>query len=450
MQHQEIEGFRLSPQQHRVWLLQQHSASFHAQCAVLIEGPLRREHLNEALRRVVMRHEILRTSFHRVPGVDLPLQVVHEESPVRLREVKLAPADAAEERLAEHLREERERPFDYEQGETLRLLLAEMGTHKHALVLSMSALCADTWALRHLLDDVVRHYAAAASGEVVEGEVVQYVDFSEWQYELLESEDKRAGREFWQRQQQETADLPPSSLPLEDHAAAVGYRPETLTVEVGGAERQRLEALGRGHQATAETVLLACWQIFLWRLTGVPDFVINTAFDGGKYTELRGSVGLFTKHLPLRAALDGGGTLGDVARHVAQTHKEAYRWQEYFDRGRGEAAPEVGPGVGFSYEEWPESLRAAQLTFTLSHLSACSERFKLKLTASHTAEGLRLAFTYNSSLFTSEVVRRWADGYLVLLRCALDEPQTPVAELPAVGERERRLLLASCGPPAAA
>jgi amino acid adenylation domain-containing protein/FkbM family methyltransferase len=442
MQHQEIEGFRLSPQQHRVWLLQQDSTSFHAQCAVLIEGPLGREHLDEALRRVMMRHEILRTAFRRVPGVDVPLQVLNEEATVRLREVKLAPSKGAEERLAEHLREERERPFDYEQGETLRVLLIGMDAHRHVLVLSLPALCADAWALRHLLDDVVEQYAAAASSDQVESEPVQYVDFSEWQFELLESEDKRAGREFWQhQQQQETADLPHLSLPLEGHAASIEYRPETLSVEIDEAELRRLDSVARGHEATSETVLLACWQIFLSRLTGETEFLINAAFDGGKYAELRGSVGLFTKHLPLRAALDGGGTLSDVVRHVGQSHKEAYRWQEYFDCARNEITPEGGFGVGFEYEEWPESRSVAHLTFTQSHLSVRSERFKLKLTASRTAQGLRLTFTYDASLFTREVVQHWAEGFVTLLSHALSLPLSSILSLPLISHTERRRLL---------
>ncbi|MFL6285361.1 MAG: amino acid adenylation domain-containing protein, partial [Pyrinomonadaceae bacterium] len=443
MQHQEIEGFRLSPQQRRVWRLQQSSAGLHAQCAVLIEGPLRREHLDEALRQVVVRHEILRTSFHRLPGLDLPLQVVNEEAPARLREVSLAAANDAELRLAEQMREERERAFDYERGEMLRLLLAEMGADRHVLVLSLPALCADTWALKHLLEDVVRHYEAAASGAQVEDELVQYVDFSEWQHELLESEEKRAGREFWQSQQQETAELPQLSLPLEGQAADE-YRPETINVEVGGVGRQ-LDLFVCGQETTAETVLLACWQIFLGRLTGAREFVVNTAFDGGKYAELQGSVGLFTKHLPLRFTFDERQTLADAVRQVGQAHKEAYRWQEYFDREEGMAGQEENSLIGFAYEELPESFRAAQVTFTPSHFSACSERFKLSLTVSRAATGLRLTFTYDSSLFTSEVVRRWSEGYEALLSAALSAPDSPSHTLPALAAAERGLLLDSWG-----
>jgi hypothetical protein len=49
MQTQTLEGFRLSPQQKRLWLLQQDSLAYRAQCAIQIKGKLNAEILKEAL-----------------------------------------------------------------------------------------------------------------------------------------------------------------------------------------------------------------------------------------------------------------------------------------------------------------------------------------------------------------------------------------------------------------
>jgi hypothetical protein len=73
-----LEGFRLSPQQKRLWQLQQASSSQHyrASCAVLIEGNLNTTALESALKNVVNRYEILRTNFRVLPGMMIPLQVI--------------------------------------------------------------------------------------------------------------------------------------------------------------------------------------------------------------------------------------------------------------------------------------------------------------------------------------------------------------------------------------
>jgi len=80
----QLEYFRLSRQQERLWLLQRDSSAFRSQCALLIEGDLKEEVLREALRRVIERHEILRTAFHRRPGLELPLQIMVESRPAFL------------------------------------------------------------------------------------------------------------------------------------------------------------------------------------------------------------------------------------------------------------------------------------------------------------------------------------------------------------------------------
>ena len=61
-----IAGFRLSPQQEHLWLLQQTAAPtpYRSQCAILLEGRFDEVRLKKALGDVVNRHEILRTTFH--------------------------------------------------------------------------------------------------------------------------------------------------------------------------------------------------------------------------------------------------------------------------------------------------------------------------------------------------------------------------------------------------
>ena len=72
-------GFRLSTQQERIWSQQAGMTSpFWSGCEVLVEGPLDAAKLQDVLRGIVTRHEILRTVFHRQTGLKLPFQVILE------------------------------------------------------------------------------------------------------------------------------------------------------------------------------------------------------------------------------------------------------------------------------------------------------------------------------------------------------------------------------------
>src|SRR5690242_5352040 len=82
LQEKVINGFRISPQQKRLWTLQQleQGQPYRVQCAVLIEGSLDKNILNLTLQNVVNKYEILRTTFQCLPGMTIPLQVIADSS----------------------------------------------------------------------------------------------------------------------------------------------------------------------------------------------------------------------------------------------------------------------------------------------------------------------------------------------------------------------------------
>src|SRR5436305_1747339 len=78
MQQKAADGFRLSPQQARVWSLQQFSegAVCKAWCVLSVEGELDTKVLRQVIEEVIGRYEILRTTFSAFAGMKMPLQVV--------------------------------------------------------------------------------------------------------------------------------------------------------------------------------------------------------------------------------------------------------------------------------------------------------------------------------------------------------------------------------------
>jgi hypothetical protein len=66
---QAIEGFQLSPQQKRLWQLQQIDTHqpYYAQCTVMVSGDLNLDAFQRAVHHIVDRHEILRTTFQTLP-----------------------------------------------------------------------------------------------------------------------------------------------------------------------------------------------------------------------------------------------------------------------------------------------------------------------------------------------------------------------------------------------
>src|SRR5262245_52947537 len=90
-----IAGFRLSPQQEHLWLLQRSAAlsPYRSQCVILIEGRLDERRLTEAIEDVIRRHEILRTTFHAAS------QLIHNVSEHKLHRHDLSGLTVEQEEL---------------------------------------------------------------------------------------------------------------------------------------------------------------------------------------------------------------------------------------------------------------------------------------------------------------------------------------------------------------
>jgi amino acid adenylation domain-containing protein len=445
-----INGFRLSPQQRRLWLLQQGSIAYRSQSAILIEGGLRPEVLKEAVYRIVKRHDILRTTFHSLPGMKLPIQVVAEESsPSSLplwQEDDLSDWSAPEqaEKIEELFREDRCCPFDFGQDRLLRAYLLRLSAERQLLFLSLPSICADYRTLKNLALEIGRFYEACLMDELLTGEPIQYAQFSEWQNELLEDEDAEAGREFWRKQ---TLSGPAVALPFESEGAGQnGFEPLSSMLVLDGNIAAGLESVAERQGVSTEVFLLACWQALLWRLTAQSNFVIGCAYDGRRHEVLQGAIGLFERWLPIGCRFEANLRFSEVLSQIAAFKRAADEWQEYFvwdDAPASEFADDMPPffPIGFEFEERPALYQAAGLSFSIHKQNTCLERFHLKLSC-HRADDLLLAeFHYDPERFRREDVERLASNFYALLSCVVERVETPICALEVLSDADRQQLL---------
>jgi hypothetical protein len=395
---QPIEGFRLSPQQERLWRLtgSQDGPAWQARVSVEIAGELDREALAGALALVVERHEILRTAFRTLPGLSTPLQMVTKAAPVELRDVV---DDSA---------------FDLAEPPLLRATLVPP-----LLTLTLSALLADTVGLDNLVREIVAAYASLRGETRADEEPMQYIDLSEWQHDLLASEETREGREYWDnyRQKRALGAGRPPALPFE-RAAGGGFEPRFVPVPVPEAPRE---------------ALLAAWAVLLARLTGEPEIPLGVVFDGRKFDELAGALGPFSRLLPVRARIPGETRFADLVRSLRETLTEHAQWQEYFvEEGEGTLP------FTFELRSAPAAHQAGGATFTVRERRSRLASATLELLIE---EG-RAVIGYDAARISEAEALRLAERFAALLADATARPESPVAELELLGISERKLLTA--------
>ena len=439
MEQEVIEGFRLSPQQEYLWLLgQQEAAAQRTQCALRIEGELRKSFLKEALQQVVEQHEILRTAFRSMPGMNLPLQVILEQGRWSWREVDLRQFAEQEQsgQLTALQRSESEREFHHEQGEVLYACLVILAPARHVLLLNVSPLCADGWSLRNLVRELGRRYTARLSGAEVTLEAVQYADFSEWQYKLLHTEGS-AGRDFWRKQN--FSNMPVLRLPLEKDAGE-NYRPEYISLKSDAELVQGLELLAQTNDVSLSELLLAAWSSLLWRLTGERELVVGAAVDGSRYKELHESLGLFTKCLPVPLRFTATASFQEIINRVAASYRDACRRQEYYMPGEGRAAEE---GQGYEYEEREETAAGyGPLRVEVLSEESCRSRQRVLLQCRYegAAKRLELRLRYDAGCYSATVIKLLAERLETWLQSVVRAPRAELSRVTLLGTGERGLL----------
>ena len=442
----QIEGFRLSPQQRRLWLLQEDSPAYRTQCALLFEGSLDVEKLKTVVNRIVNRHEALRTTFHQPPGLRVRLQVVAESSAPSWRFVDVSnlTVDQQQARFEELFRDEGRRHYDLEQDSTLHCSLVSQSSDRHILLLSLSALCADAWTLRNLSDEIVEAYASPG-GEEDDEEAMPYAQVAEWQNGLLEDADGEAGRQYWR--QRIAAANTTLTLPFEHESPAkTRFEPEVFAFSIDPHLVDKLDGVVAQHDVSLADFLLACWQTLLWRLTGSPEIVVGRSSHCRKYDELRGAFGLLAKTVPIWTQLNGRLSFNELLRHVCETTRKAETWQEYFsweDSGAAADAdrqPRFFP-LCFDFEVWPESRRAGDISVSFFKRYECIDRFKIRLSCIRANRSLSAELHYDPACFQIEHLKPIARNFARLLESVVENPAAMIEELEIVSEVDRHQLL---------
>ena len=425
-----LEGYRLSPQQKRLWLLGGPSARTLLTCSILIEGPLDLTLLGLALDRLVERHEILRTGFEHLPGMDAPVQVVADGRRGRPVVIDLRAVNDTGAEQAEVARQCATAASGAEGG-LERAVLVRRGGGRHELLLGLSALCADVRSVENIIRELAALYGAGDGDAATPGEVIQYADFSEWQNELLESDDVEEARQYWSEQRGKLPE--PPALPRESAPDGDGGTGRTLSWTLADDGASPLRSLAEREGTSVEAVLLACWQALLWLLTGRPEVVVETSFDGRKFEYLRDALGPFAKYIPVSSRIEEGFNFGDLLRQLTTALKVAHKRQEYCSHDLlYDSAPP--PGVGFSYWRWPQSAHAGPLTLSLAGLGGGADGCKLRLECLERETGLLFHLHYDERRYGGPEMERLQEQYGQLLAGVAAAPREPLRRLALPGE----------------
>lgn len=423
-----------SPAQDGLWFLSQLDSDFPAATTCLayrVTGPLDIEALRSAWRVLVHRHDALRTTLPTEDGV--PVRRIDAEPVAELREVDGTGTPEPEWLV----RAAASTGTRLDQGPLAELTAIRLGPADHVLVLALHGAVADGESVAILVAELSECYAAIAAARRPELTPLPnpgYAGFVRWQRE-------RAGSPAWWRMldwwtSALTPPPPPLELPTDrPRPAQPSWQGGVLDFEwtdgAGPAITAWAEALG----TTPETVLLAAFQVLLYRLGGADRVSVGVPVSIRRQQDA-GLVGAFENLLAVGADFADRPTFDEHLHRVAVTARTARTNAEVpFDRVVRATGVDRDPrrlplvDATLVHAARPE-LRLAGTEVRAAPVDRCAVHTDVTLTVHQVGAAVAGSLAYRASLFDHDSARRLLDQLHTLLTAALDQPGLPVDELP--------------------
>jgi hypothetical protein len=278
----EVFVFPVSFAQQRLWFLDQlfpGNSFYNVAAALRLTGSLNIAALEQTFNEIVRRHEALRTTFRMLEGelvqviaptLTVPLPVVD------LRNLPPTEQEAEIRRLAIH---ERSRSFNLSQDPLLRVMLLQLDSSEHVLLLNLHHIVSDGWSIGVLIRELGTLYTAFTNNQPspLPELPIQYADFAHWQREWLQEGEEthesplQVQLAYWKRQ---LDNIPRLNLPTDrTRLGTPTYQGAMQLLELPKSLGEKLEALSQHQGVTLFMTLLAAFQTLLYRYTQQTDIV---------------------------------------------------------------------------------------------------------------------------------------------------------------------------------
>jgi amino acid adenylation domain-containing protein len=456
------EYYVLSAAQKRLYILHQmefDNISYNSPKILLLKEDINIGKLEETFRKIISRHESLRTSFP-VIGED-PVQKIHDEVEFNIEYfehpgtqievevgVPLLPHSPPRSIIKNFVK-----PFDLSIPPLLRVGLIKTGKERHLLLLDMHHIITDGASEKRLENEFISLY----SGEKLQPLRLQYRDYSKWQQSQMVKEALKIQEEYWLQEFQ--GDIPILNMPF-DFARPVtqSFEGRVFRFNIEREETKALKRIALEERATLFMVILAIYTIMLSKISGQEDIIVGMDVAGRSHDDLTPIIGMFVNTLALRNFPAPDKTFKEFLREVKDKTLKAlenqdYQFEDLVERISLNRDVSRNPifDVMFSFIDMeterdeipaPVDFNVNEEPFTYEERTS---KFDLTLDGIETAEHLYLSFEYCTKLFRKETIERFVLYFREIISSVIKNPNARILNINMISEKEEKRLLEFIG-----
>ncbi|SFE91411.1 non-ribosomal peptide synthase domain TIGR01720/amino acid adenylation domain-containing protein [Chitinophaga sp. CF118] len=428
----------LSFSQERLWFIDklEGSSHYHIPLVLRLKGKLNYNALQQALKDIVGRHEILRT-------------VIREENGNGYQYIRAAD-DWQLENIDTDITAFIYRPFDLGADYMLRASVITLTEEEYILAITVHHIAADGWSAPVIIRELSTLYAAYVRQQDAEllPLPVQYADYAIWQRSYVTGKVLESQQAYWKKQ---LSGLEPLNLATDYPRPPVqGIKGSIFNVEIDSELSEKLYQFNQQYGVTLYMTLLSVCQVLLYRYTGQEDICVGTPLAGRNQQEVEDLIGFFVNTMAVRSELNGSLSFIALLQKVKETLLEGY---EYQDLPFEEVVKVVSENRDMSRSPvfqvmflLQDALDISRLSFdgvsvTTESVEHKISKFDLTFFITEKKNGLTLSIEYATDLFQHDTIVRMAGHYIQLLKAIAESPSQQIDTLQMLSAKEEEQLL---------
>ncbi|UCH94255.1 MAG: amino acid adenylation domain-containing protein [Candidatus Aminicenantes bacterium] len=422
------EYYILSSEQKRMYILQQKNLNltgYNIPLVISLEGEIDRMKLEDTFKKLINRHESLRTSIELIKHQSV--QRIHNQVDFHVQYYEANVDDEVRRIIGQFIK-----PFDLNKAPFFRVASVNKGKNKNVLLLDMHHIISDAESGYLIVDDFMALY----NGKELPPLRIQYKDYAEWQNSEARKELIKRQQEYWLKKFY--GQLPVLHLPT-DYARPPlqNFEGRRLTFKVEKETKNALQNLAVGEDTTLYMVLLAVYYVLLFKISKQEDIIIGTAAAGRKHPDLEPIVGMFVKTLAVRNYPSHQQTFKQVLGEVKKSILEGFANQDYPFEKLAEQVnikrdisrnPLFDIMFEFRKTKTP-SLDIAGLKANRFEFETRMTKFDMSLYVEENPGNLTIAVDYNIKLFKKETIEKMVEYFLNILTAVLEDPETHLSAM---------------------
>lgn len=440
-----IANIPLSYSQERLWFIDQINGSkeFHISLSQEFSKELNVSFLKNAIKKVLERHEVLRTTIQSIDGVPHQTIISPEEWTL-----ELAHSDNNEERL-ELIKEITQRPFLMEKEYMLRALLIDQ-KDKYELIIILHHIASDGWSINILKKELLAFYEQQLlTGKADSQELaIQYSDYAVWQKKYLSGDLLQNKLDFWNQYLQDIkplelqTDYPRKSYKDIQGEAIIFYLNNDLT--------KSLKDLALKEDATLFMLLMSALKVLMYKYSGQTDLCIGTPVANRNHKDLEALIGFFVNVVVVRSNLSPTQSFEELLRFMKKNLLEAFKNQDTsfesivdkLSNDRHESRSALFD-VMFVFQNQIAGGEVFKNDEQFIHKKNIFTKYDITFSINELKEGLKVVVEYDSSLFKYDTIKKMSIHFKELLESVIENYAQPIGKINFLTKEERHTILTS-------